>query len=176
MSVYKRTNSNFYTYDFRLDGVRYSGQTHCADIKDALAYEDAIRREIATISGLCRSILKRAISSRKTAITSRKGFVYMLKSEYFIKIGHSIDPIERIRTLSTAMPTECEMLFCIRGGVELERSLHDEFRSCHYRNEWFFCCGKLKQFVEEFKQTASGMHDATHQIPPSRHTIRKLKQ
>lgn len=151
MTLYKRTDSDFYSYDFRLDGRRYSGSTGTADLRAAQQFETTVRNDANGISILCRSIIRRAARKLPTPIRSNRGFVYMIASGYFIKIGHSNDPTSRLRSISTATPDDCEVLFCIPGDVKFERSLHDEFSACHYKKEWFFLCGKLKRFVTEFK-------------------------
>lgn len=152
MTVYKRSDSNHYSYEFQLDGRRYSGPTGTSDIEEAKEFEKQVRDDVSGMSILCRSVLRKASRKRLSIRNVKYGYVYMIKSGYFIKIGHSNDPSSRIRSISTATPDDCEMLFCIPGAVELERRLHQEFASCHYKKEWFFLCGKLKAFVTEFQR------------------------
>ncbi len=151
MSLYKRSDSDFYSYDFQLDGRRYSGSTGTDDLQQAQRFEQTMRNDANGVSILCRSVIRRAARKLPTTIRSNSGYVYMIRSGYFIKIGHSNDPASRLKSISTATPDDCEVLFCIPGDVKLERRLHTEFAACHYKKEWFFLCGKLKQFVDEFE-------------------------
>lgn len=155
MTVYKRQGSENYSYDFRLDGSRYSGFTGTSNLDEALEFEAAIKADIHSASSqFCRAILRRArtgvdASVRKTV----RGYVYMLRSGYFIKIGHSLDPLERLKTISTSTPEGAELMFYLPGSIQIERRLHAEFAACHYRREWFFLCGKLKRFIEDFERS-----------------------
>lgn len=157
MTVFKRANRPHYVYDFQADGRRYTGNTGTSDHAEALEFEAMLRASAAGQSTFARAVLKRA--RRALPIGGRqpkRGFVYVLLSGYFVKIGHSHDPAERIRTIATASPGDCELLFAVPGGVDLERRLHREFAASHYRREWFFLCGRLKQFIGEYqKQVAS---------------------
>lgn len=151
MTIYKRGDSEHFSYDFWLEGRRYSGNTQTDDYDDALAIERTIKAEIVTISPLCRSVLKRARRRLPPKLSASAGYVYFIKSSYFVKIGYSNDPNERIKKIFTSTPFDCELLFCIRGTLQLERQLHSEFAACHYQKEWFFHCGKLKAFLSEFE-------------------------
>ncbi|MER9961706.1 GIY-YIG nuclease family protein [Mesorhizobium sp. M0045] len=165
MTVYLRADSGVYSYDFQLDGKRHSGSTGKTDVDEARAFERAIRSDAMSLGIFCRAILKRARHKAKGR-RSKNGYVYMLQSGYFIKIGHSHDPVERIRSISTATPDDCELLFCIPGTVRLERKLHAEFEACHHKREWFFLCGKLKQFVSEIEVSAVALEpNAPREIP-----------
>ena len=152
MAVYKRSGCEQYSYDFRLDGKRYSGSTETSDLEEAREVEKNIRDGLQPMTGLCQSVIRKAKRNLPSAAKSHRGYVYVLKSGYFIKIGHSTDPKERVRNITTSTPGPCKMLFCFQGGPQVERALHAEFAACHYRGEWFFLCGKLKGFVEAFER------------------------
>lgn len=159
MTVYLREKSDTYLYDFWVDGRRYTGNTLTSDLASARDFEGTVREEASGLSILSRAVLRKA--RRSAGVKQRanaRGRVYMIESSYFIKIGHSHDPAERLRSISTASPDGCELLFSIPGGVQLERALHREFKGSHYRGEWFFLCGKLKQFVAE-------LHEPERDVP-----------
>ncbi|MDE2107147.1 MAG: GIY-YIG nuclease family protein [Patescibacteria group bacterium] len=80
--------------------------------------------------------------------------IWVRQVQYW-EIGYSSDPADRREQIETSSPFDCELLFAIAGGVDLERRLHREFAACHHRREWFFYCGRLKTFIEEFKQAPS---------------------
>lgn len=151
MTVFKRANKPNYEYDFQLGGRRYSGTTGTIDYDEAVEFEGRVRADVDGQSIFARSILKRARRQLPIRQTAR-GFVYVLQSGYFIKIGYSNDPNVRIRSILTSTPDECELVFVIPGGIDLERRLHREFAASHYRREWFFLCGKLKHFIAEFRK------------------------
>jgi len=163
VSVYKRDGSEFYSYDFRIDGKRYSGFTGTADLEDALQIERAARDDVMSLSTFCRMILRKATRRMPSNARLAKGYVYVLRSGYFIKIGYSTDPAERMKTLLTASPSECELLVCLPGNLKLERQLHAEFAPCHYQREWFFLCGKLKQFIADFE---ASVQSRRQEVPP----------
>jgi integrase len=45
MPVFKRPGAETYSYDFRLKGVRHSGNTSCSTKREAEKYEDAVRKQ-----------------------------------------------------------------------------------------------------------------------------------
>lgn len=154
MSVFLRPGSPAYSYDFRHGKQRYSGSTGTTDRTEALLFEAAVRDAAVGPSTLARAILKNAkrrVPNRKSAT----GYIYVIKSGYFVKVGHSNNPRERLETIATASPETCELIFCLRGSVTLERQLHREFAASHYRGEWFFYCGRLRRFIEEFRQSTT---------------------
>ncbi len=155
MSVYQRASGGVYYYDFRLDGARYSGCTGTENLVEAREFERIARADVARVNSFCRTIIRKA-KKGKTSRRSKRGYVYMMRSGYFIKIGQSNDPAERFRAISTATPDDCELLFSIPGDLSLERQLHREFAASHYKKEWFFLCGKLKQFIEQFEIEKQG--------------------
>lgn len=168
MTVYLRETSETYFYDFWLDGRRYTGNTLTGDEESARLFEDSVREEARGISITSRAVLRKArrlsgASQRSTA----RGRVYMIRSGYFIKIGHSNDPIERLKSISTASPDDCELLFSIPGDIAMERALHREFKSSHYRREWFFLCGKLKEFVTELQSPSHGVPKKSRESEPA---------
>ena len=60
MTVYKRTGSEIYAYDFQLDGRRYSGSTGTSDLDAARLFEQQIMADAKGLSTLCRSVLRKA--------------------------------------------------------------------------------------------------------------------
>jgi len=149
MSVYIRPGSDTYSYDFRIDGLRYSGDTGTSDRAEAKSYEQMMKDNVVVKTTLCRSMLRRARRTPTFNPDRPVGHVYMIRSGYFVKIGYSADPMERMRMVAVATPDTCELVFCVRGDMKLEKRLHKEFSASHYRGEWFFLCGKLKHFLDE---------------------------
>lgn len=151
MTVFIRKDTGLYSYDFQVDGVRYSGPTATADRVEAIAFEKSIRLEIPRMDAFCLAILRKAKTDVPKRATAQSGYIYMLRSGYFIKIGHSQDPADRLKTINTSTPDGCDLLFCFPGSIAFERKIHKAFSACHHRGEWFFLCGKLRTFVERFE-------------------------
>lgn len=78
------------------------------------------------------------VSARKQS--NKSGYVYLIRSQdgYF-KIGHTSDPDNRMKTFSVKLPFDVEYVCLIWSGdrFELERSLHDLYKSKHVNGEWF---------------------------------------
>ncbi len=168
MSVYCRAGSDIYRYDFVLDGKRHVGSTGTSDIETARLFEQQVSADAKGLGITSRGVLRRAMWRKAGARRSKRGAVYMLTSGYFVKIGHSMDPSDRLRSIQTSSPEDCELLFAIPGTQQLERALHREFAACHYRREWFFNCGKLKGFIEELM--LERQRNAPHETPQSADT------
>lgn len=57
--------------------------------------------------------------------------------DHGIKIGISLQPIERLSILQTGSPVELRILACVEGGREVERNYHSRFRDHRKHGEWF---------------------------------------
>lgn len=170
MAVFKRSDSNLYSYDFRLDGQRYHGPTGAETVEEARLFEKGVRDEILSIDGAFRTLLRSARRDIPTKTTAKAGYVYFIRSGYFVKIGHSLDPMERLKTLSCATPEGAALLFWFRGNQQLERRMHREFAASHHQREWFFLCGKLKQFIEMAEKAINAPQQSEKQgVPRSLH-------
>ncbi len=62
-----------------------------------------------------------------------------------IKIGLSIDPGKRVRSLQTASSRKLELIGTIDGDRESE--LHKRFAKCRVRGEWFHPTPALKNYI-----------------------------
>ena len=67
---------------------------------------------------------------------------YRLPREYsFVKIGYSINPKKRLKSLQTSNPHKLEIIGCIKLQKEGEKMIHqffkDLFDDCCVRGEWF---------------------------------------
>ena len=54
-----------------------------------------------------------------------------------VKIGRSVDPESRLRTLQTGYPRKLTLLHVEPGGGHLEPKLHERFASLQTHGEWF---------------------------------------
>lgn len=64
-----------------------------------------------------------------------------------IKIGFTIAPEMRVKTLSTWAPFPVELIVSIPGGLELERRVHRRFAHLHSHREWFEAGADLLGFI-----------------------------
>lgn len=69
-------------------------------------------------------------------------FVYFGRKDDLIKIGWSIHPDERIKTL------HCELLLAVPGSRDLEQKLHKMFSGLRVTGEWFRADAGLLRFIE----------------------------
>jgi len=65
-----------------------------------------------------------------------------------IKIGCSINPEERIKTLSVWAPFPVELILTVPGGYSLEHRVHSHFADLHSHREWFRAEPKLISAID----------------------------
>lgn len=88
-----------------------------------------------------------------------EGYVYFIQAVHGgpIKIGTGTDPQRRLTQLQTGHPAQLQILAIVKGGVKLERELHDRFASVRIHGEWFEPCDDLLGLVEDIGQIRSTM-------------------
>ena len=98
---------------------------------------------------ICDSCLHTEIK-KETIKKVQNNFVYLMKSELtgLLKIGISIDPVKRRRTLETAQGGRIELLKIISGGRNIERKLHDKFSNYRKDGEWFEYSSEILDYFE----------------------------
>lgn len=67
------------------------------------------------------------------------GMIYFIRGVHTgrIKIGTSINPEQRLRSLQTGSPEPLEMMGVIQGGPKEEKILHKRFKRFGMHGEWF---------------------------------------
>jgi hypothetical protein len=84
----------------------------------------------------------------------RRGYVYFIKlhgPEPCVKIGVTVGLDKRLAVLQWQSPYELELV----GGVwsdacyRLERELHERFKDCRLRGEWFRLTPEIQEFVDK---------------------------
>jgi hypothetical protein len=78
-----------------------------------------------------------------------EGWVYIIRSGDFVKIGYSLNPIERLNSLQVSSPNKMELLWQEPGGLQNEAAYHLRFRAHYERGEWFRYEGELREFLGE---------------------------
>jgi len=125
-------------------------------IDPALPTPAAIQRHFGARSELIATLAKRAaedasfadiaamlpsasppIAQRSTKV--REGFVYLIRSGGFCKIGRSDDLERRVKQITVALPDKAELLHSIRTDdpVGIEAYWHRRFADRRANGEWF---------------------------------------
>lgn len=63
-------------------------------------------------------------------------FAYDVDKRY-IKIGKTIEPNKRIKTLNGSIPFDIEFYKIVHGDIKFEQSLHKKFNALRLKGEWF---------------------------------------
>jgi hypothetical protein len=92
------------------------------------------------------------------------GFVYFILHGDQIKIGHSIDPATRAKSLSLR---PSDVIAVIEGTQALERSLHKKFSEHRIGNtEWFHDCPEIREHIRTFGQPLTRHHRSRKNVGP----------
>ena len=63
--------------------------------------------------------------------------VYLIEAGGLLKIGVSLDPMRRLKSMQTGSPVPLTMLAAIHGGDREEARLHRLFKPYRREGEWF---------------------------------------
>lgn len=77
----------------------------------------------------------------------RKGFVYFLRAGDRVKIGFSLDVLERVAGLQASSPEPLELILVLPGAIADERRLHRLFRDDRLHNEWFRYSAEVRAYL-----------------------------
>jgi len=82
-----------------------------------------------------------------------RGYVYFIQGQCggAIKIGYSLSPSSRLRTLQTGYPDTLKILLLIPGDESTERMLHRQFEEMRLKGEWFRPDKRLTDKIKELK-------------------------
>lgn len=91
---------------------------------------------------------------RRTFVNDTKSvtFIYLMKNSRnnLVKIGYSVDPSFREKTLQSEEP-EIDLIASWIGSCEDEQALHRRYKEKRVRGEWFrLSADDVDQLVEEF--------------------------
>jgi hypothetical protein len=138
-SIQRRRGSKIWTAFVR----DYSGGLHCLSTRqtdEGIAFEHARKLE-ATAKQL-------PTGTRTQRHSPKQARVYFALSGAEVKIGVSINPLDRISTMRSARP-DIRLLGDMEGGVELEAQLHRRFQAFRIVGEWFHFTKELANFVKK---------------------------
>lgn len=77
-----------------------------------------------------------------------EGFVYFAKAGDTVKIGKSVDPKKRIKSLQTANP-DIKLVFVEKGGRERETQLHALFKEDRLQREFFRFSENIEKYLKQ---------------------------
>ena len=103
----------------------------------------------SNVDYISRLLLNNPKKAKKLKRTKVEGHVYFIYNpgDDTVKIGHSVSPEKRLRTLQTGSAHELELLGTVRGSEGLEEELQDKFAEHHFRGEHFRMSDEIKEFV-----------------------------
>lgn len=134
--------------------TKQSKSTGAKDIESALAWREARRRKAVP-----RTELKALwhACEQFDAVANPSSVVYFAQARAtgLVKIGHSTDVANRMRSLGTACPGGLEVILLIRGDRAIERLCHAAFRPLRVDGEWFEYRDALVRFVEAMSEQPS---------------------
>jgi hypothetical protein len=86
---------------------------------------------------------------------AKLGYVYVIASEdnKRVKIGHSIDPLRRIRTMQYGSSQRLRLIGAFPGGKSDEETLHSLLRDVQVHGEWFDCNEELLAFLRRYTRS-----------------------
>lgn len=87
--------------------------------------------------------------------------VYFLASAGRIKIGHTVDIEQRIRTLSVASADPLTLLATVRAPRRTEAALHSYLSEHRIAGEWFRDCPEVREVM---LRVSAGNPEFPHQI------------
>jgi hypothetical protein len=85
-----------------------------------------------------------------------EGHVYFIEGAGLVKIGHTTDPIYRMRTIAAISPVPVRLLGSFPGKRAAEKALHEQFAPLRTHGEWFKIEGGLGDFLRNRGWLRSG--------------------
>jgi hypothetical protein len=131
MSLFKR--GKVWHYDFQCAGVRYRGSTR------ETSRQRATIAEARVLTGLLESGEKVGHYPKAPHINGKQGWVYYIQDSLTgkVKIGFASNMKSRVVSIQSSCPGELRILASERGTVRDEKAIHEKFKHCRYRGEWF---------------------------------------
>lgn len=93
------------------------------------------------------------------------GYTYFVRDGDFIKIGSSMTPASRIKSLQTAIARELEVLAVVPMEFADELQTHQRFAHLRERGEWFRSNPELIGFITAVKEQAERRVPFTDRAP-----------
>lgn len=124
----------------------------CDDAELQLALADLVDRGLLQIQGNLFSLPFPASDHANTyERVKRPSFVYFLESDGLIKIGYSIDPVNRVKSIRQNWPNPIRVLKVISGNWCMEQGFHAQFAAHRRNGEWFARHPELVEFIDSLE-------------------------
>ena len=123
------------------------------DLEELRESIDKLKWRIAVLEGLDRERVKNE---------KRPSYVYMMIDQRNgrYKIGRSVDPCKRERTLQSEVPDTELMGYCLECGVISEKILHRRYRGRKVRGEWYnLLASDVKDILSEMRERLMREYD-----------------
>lgn len=91
---------------------------------------------------------------KKKKIKVIEGYLYIIKSGEYYKIGKALKPKQRIKTYITENPNKITVILCekVKDYTKTEKELHSKFKDKNHNREWFNLDDKdinlIKDYIE----------------------------
>ena len=76
-------------------------------------------------------------------------YVYAISDGFNIKIGISKHPEKRIKQLNTGNPRKLYLIGYFEGDRDLEKYIHNRFKTLRYNSEWMNPSDELLNYLNE---------------------------
>lgn len=77
-----------------------------------------------------------------------KGDLYFIRCGDAVKIGRTVNIVERLRTMQTDNHMEVDCLLLLKGQGHNEPKWHKRFKAHRLRGEWFRWCQAIKTAID----------------------------
>ena len=99
--------------------------------------------------------------------------IYFIETQGMVKIGHSVDPFIRFKSLATGCPTKCSLIGVVEGTLKDEKALHRQFSQFHSHGEWF----RFEQPINDYlRKNAVPLDRVSHSRKPPKNAPPKWNE
>ena len=107
-----------------------------------------------------------------------KGYIYFIQEglDGQIKIGYSLDPKSRLKSLQTSNPRQLRLLLTLEGDEDYERKLHKQFDRHKLQGEWFQNHEDLLIFIDQNKNGESALERIENSFFELKKEVEELKK
>lgn len=86
-----------------------------------------------------------------------------------VKIGTSVQPLARLKSLQTGCPNKIAILALVPGGHAFERTLHRRYARERVSGEWFKVSPRLREWaLQQVMKAPQMLAEALDQVAPNK--------
>lgn len=88
--------------------------------------------------------------NKPNIVKEDNGYIYFIGNveQKLVKIGFSVKPNSRLKSLQTSFPYKLSVLYKTKGSTQKEKLAHEKFKNHRLKGEWFNIDGDLKDFLK----------------------------